>query len=156
MLKKPRTKTRNPMINYKVYYHDDYDENYYKYKEQKDLITQKYPPVPQCTREEYIKRYNEILDLIETSPHWREWVVQNQPRSQDYDYARLEVPPKEIRKYLKIGGYYPDGTPTEVFNSPKEITKKFGFVPGQVSSVLNKHNKTARGFVFYYILDDIP
>lgn len=149
-------RTRNPQLNYKVYYHDDYDENYYRYKEQKDLITQKYPPVLECTREQYIQRYNEILDLIETSPDWREWVIQNQPRTEELDAVRLEVPPREIRKYLKIGGYYPDGTPIpEVFNSIKEITQKFGFVPGQVSSVLQKYNKTARGFVFYYIIDDI-
>jgi hypothetical protein len=150
-------RTRNPQLNYKVYYHDDYDENYYRYKAEKDLITQKYPPVPECTREEYIKRYNEILDLIETSPDWREWVIENQPRSEEFDAVRLEIPPKEIRPYLKIGGYNPDGTPIpEVFDSIKDINVKYGFKPGQVSSVLMKYNKTARGYVFYYILDDMP
>jgi hypothetical protein len=143
----------------KGYVYDVYDESYYRYKAEKDKLRSQYPE--EMIREEWRDYYKKVMDLIDTSPDWQQWVWDNPlPYEGVYNQTKIkESDEKKERRFRKSNYPYfvlfiDDVRTDRQWNNLRVAETELGLSDYTISAILNGHRKkTHQGYTFKFKKD---
>jgi hypothetical protein len=147
----------------KGYVYGVYDENYYRYKAEKDELRSHYPE--EMVRKEWKEYFSKLMDLMHTSPDFQQWIWDN---PLPYEGVHAEKRKKKegddkrkVRRYVKRKDYptfvllIDDVNTGREWNNLKEAEKELRLSKGTISSILNGHRRKMDNGYFFKFKEDL-